>query len=133
MGLTVGPSSATGTSPTGRELPTQQTFFDHVMHDIGAQDMVSVVMSFEVLLQQAKRMMPGLKSVYWRSDNAGCFVNALLLYITPLLGRKYNVHINMLLHNEAGDGKNELDAHFGVLGDVVKVLVSAARVSVLFV
>ena len=30
---TVGPSSATGTSPTGRELPTQQTFFDHVMHD----------------------------------------------------------------------------------------------------
>ena len=84
--------------------------------------MVSVVMSFEVLLQQLKRMMPGVKSVVWRCDNAGCFVNALLLYILPLLGRKYNVHIRMLLHNEAGDGKTELDGHFGVLGDVVKVL-----------
>lgn len=90
------------------------------MMDIGSQDMVAVVMCCEVVLQQVKLMMPGLESVFWRCDNAGCFVNAFLMYMLPLLGRKYGVRIQVLLHNEAGDGKTELDGHFGVMWSTVK-------------
>ena len=112
--------AATGTSPTGRELLTQQFFFDHVMIDVGSQDMVAVVMGFEVVLQQMKLMMPGLDTVFWRCDNAGCFVNGFLLYMLPHLGRKYGVCIKVLLHNESGDGKTELDGHFGVMWSTIK-------------
>jgi hypothetical protein len=102
------------TSDSAR-FPHQQYFFDDLTPDIASQDSVAVVMLLEAAFMRTKRWFPDVMSADVRTDNAGCYASAFLLYMLPVIGRKHGIRVRVFLHNESGDGKSTLDGHFGVL------------------
>ena len=85
----------------------KMTYFTAI--DRCLQDMSSVLCVFEHVLEQIKRDLPHLDTIYTRSDNAGCYAGAAVVMARPLLAAQAGIQLKRTDFNEPQRGKDQAD------------------------
>lgn len=98
-----------------------QVYYLDVIPDVAANDCVAVVAIMDHVYQRLRHFFPTARYTALFSDNAGAYTSAAVLLALPFISYAHNFVVTDFLHGEAGDGKNEGDGHFGVLGHLVNV------------
>ncbi len=88
-------------------------YFDQIIENDTVQDFTSVACCLESAIQCIQRQFPFLKRLILVSDNAKCYSGSGLLGVIVALSITSGIKIERIVHGEAGEGKSELDAHFG--------------------
>ena len=88
-------------------------YFDQVIENDTVQDFTSVACCLESALTCIKEQFPFIKRLTLVSDNAKCYSGNGILGSIVALSITSGIKIERLVHGEAGEGKSELDAHFG--------------------
>lgn len=88
-------------------------YFDQIIDNDSVQDFTSVACCLESALDCIERQFPFIERLTLVSDNAKCYSGAGLLGVVVALSVIKRIKIERLVHTEAGEGKSELDAHFG--------------------
>lgn len=88
-------------------------YFDQIVDNDTVQDFASVACCLESAIYCIKKQFPFITSLIVVSDNAKCYSGGGLLGALAALSVTTGIRIERLVHTEAGEGKTELDAHFG--------------------
>ena len=101
------------------------SYVDQIFAENEKEDAVNVAALFEAVLGvlKADDTLRGKTKLIVQSDNAGYYgavFTARALWIIALCHR---FHLVRFIHNESGDGKTILDAHFGWLTQLLLRLV----------
>jgi hypothetical protein len=115
------------TKPAGPWLPYQTYCFDDVVGNNQCQDTVAVASLFEALIVRLKTAFPDVTSVSIQSDNGASYASPFLLFMVQLICRKHAIKPTEYVHNESGDGKMTLDAHFGVMTRLIDAFVNCGN------
>jgi hypothetical protein len=111
----------------GPWLPYQTYCFDDVVGNNQCQDTVAVASLLEALIVRLKTAFPDVTTVSIQSDNGASYASPFLLFMVQLICRKHAIKPTEYVHNESGDGKTMLDAHFGVMTRLIDAFVDCGN------
>lgn len=76
--------------------------------------MYAVLAIVEMVCRRIQNDMPSIKTVIFRSDNAGNYQKKLIPVAMPFIFRKYGIELHSIIHNESYNGKGPADIHFAI-------------------
>lgn len=91
-------------------------FIDTVLEDTNIQDTMSTVGVIESICSRLKKEIPALEEVVMVSDNAANYVNLTLPLMAFYVMKAHSLRLLEVLHPDAQQSKNMVDAHFGIGG-----------------
>ena len=91
-----------------------------IMHSDQKQDTFTVVAIIQQVCKEIKRRCPNVTKLVIQSDNASCYTSKAFVPGAALACSLEGLQLEEVLHNEAQDGKTELDGLFGICSAAVK-------------
>lgn len=89
-------------------------FVDTVFESCGAQDTMTTANIIDCLCIRLTREIGSLKEVVLVSDNAPNYVNLTMTLIIYYIFKFHSLRLLEVLHPDAQESKNMVDAHFGI-------------------
>lgn len=102
-------------------------YVDQIIDNDDKQDAFAVASCIEAVLLDLKLKFPDIKSVSLQSDNANCYASNVDVGMVFALGIKHGLPIVRYINNEAGEGKDLVDQHFGVCGRLLRMFVASGK------
>ncbi|KAK3716238.1 hypothetical protein QZH41_006218 [Actinostola sp. cb2023] len=107
------------------EDQTQMLTFIHVFQSC-SQDSTTVLTVIEDVIRQLKDVMPEIKSLSFRQDNAGCYHSASTLVGMQQLAKKHQVRIRMDFSDPQG-GKGPCDRKAATVKNHMRVFLNSGH------
>ena len=100
--------------------------FAHIFKSC-SQDSSAVPAVMADVIQQLKIAMPGLKIVYYRQDNAGCYHCGTTLVYAAALGHEEGVKIRRLDFSDPQGGRGACDRKAATIKSLMRIYVNAGN------
>ena len=100
--------------------------FAHIFHST-PQDSSAVVAVMSDVISQLKIIMPDLKTVYYRQDNAGCYHCGFTLVCAKILGLQSGVSIKRLDFSDPQGGKAACDRKAATIKSHMRIHLNAGN------
>ena len=100
--------------------------FAHIFHST-SQDSSAVVAVMSDVIRQLKIIMPELKTVYYRQDNAECYHCGFTLVCAKILGLQYAVNIKRLDFSDPQGGKAACDRKAATIKSHMRIHLNAGN------
>ncbi|KAK3108141.1 hypothetical protein FSP39_001889 [Pinctada imbricata] len=106
----------------------KQRTYAHIM-DSAKQDWIAVATLIQHILSIIQTQIPGIKQVYLRSGNAGCYHCGNLWLAIPEISQRTGIHIARYDFSEAQNGKSYCDSKIAHMrSQIMKVAASGSDV-----
>ena len=100
--------------------------FAHIFH-MTSQDSSAVVAVMSDVIRQLEIIMPELKTVYYRQDNAGCYHCGFTLVCAQILGLQYGVNVKCLDFSDPQGGKAACDRKAATIKSHMRIHLNAGN------
>lgn len=100
--------------------------FAHIFH-MTCQDNSAVVAIMSDVIRQLKIIMPELKTIYYRQDNAGCYHCGFTLVCAQVLGLQYGVNVKRLDFSDPQGGKAACDRQAATIKSHMRIHLNAGN------
>jgi len=110
----------------GEDGKLQMLTFVHVFKAC-KQDSFTVLAVMADVIEQLKIIMPQLRSVFYRQDNAGCYHGAATILCAHVLGQRHGVTIKRLDFSDPQGGKGACDRKAATIKSHMRIFLNAGN------